>query len=123
MSGGLYNLHRSNVDTTLDMTALKPYGDTINDGKVQLSFTLPVPNNERGQEAAKQLAKRMGLNNPSVVHAQTLDAAFTFYVMYGECTHTVNFEQIQVATVENDVMTMEQTDEFWIEPIADEQVK
>ena len=112
MSGGLYNLHKSNIDTTLNKEALKPYGDTINDGKVQLSFTLPVPNDERGQEAAKILAKKMGLGNPSVAHAQSLDAEFTFYVLYGECTHTVNYNQIQVATVENDVMSMEETDEF-----------
>ena len=55
MSGGLYNLHKKSIDTTLDTKALKPYGDTVNDGKVQLSFTLPVKNDERGQEAAKLL--------------------------------------------------------------------
>ena len=30
-------------DKTLDLTKIKPYGDTMNDGKTQLSFTLPVP--------------------------------------------------------------------------------
>ena len=33
-----------------DLSRLKPYGDTMNDGKVQLSFTLPVPDDEKGQE-------------------------------------------------------------------------
>ncbi|MCL4515642.1 MAG: hypothetical protein M1379_08685, partial [Firmicutes bacterium] len=27
----------------VDLTRLKPYGDTMNDGMVQVSFTLPVP--------------------------------------------------------------------------------
>jgi len=112
MSGGLYNLHKSNVDTTLDLDAIKPYGDTMNDGKIQTSFTLPVPNDERGQEAAKLLAKKMGLNEPSVALAQALDQNFTFYIVYGECTHTVNYNKIKVATVENDVMSMEETNEF-----------
>ena len=40
MSSGLYNTHKIDFDTTLDLTRLKPYGDTMNDGKVQTSFTL-----------------------------------------------------------------------------------
>ena len=35
MSSGLYNTHKIDFDTTLDLTRLKPYGDTMNDGKVQ----------------------------------------------------------------------------------------
>ncbi|HQK54654.1 MAG TPA: OAM dimerization domain-containing protein, partial [Sedimentibacter sp.] len=27
----------------VDLTKIKPYGDTLNDGMVQMSFTLPVP--------------------------------------------------------------------------------
>ena len=34
MSSGLYNTHKIDFDTTLDLTRLKPYGDTMNDGKV-----------------------------------------------------------------------------------------
>ena len=48
MSGGLYNTHKADFDTTLDLTRLKAYGDTMNDGKVQFSFTLPVKNDEKG---------------------------------------------------------------------------
>ena len=43
MSGGLYSMEAKNFDTELDLTKVKPYGDTMNDGKTQLSFTLPVP--------------------------------------------------------------------------------
>ena len=43
MSGGLYSTAVKDFDKTLDLTKVKPYGDTMNDGKVQLSFTLPVP--------------------------------------------------------------------------------
>ena len=34
---------------------VKPYGDTLGDGKVQLSFTLPVEWSEAADEAARQL--------------------------------------------------------------------
>ena len=43
MSEGLYSMEAKDYDKTLDLTKIKPYGDTMNDGKTQLSFTLPVP--------------------------------------------------------------------------------
>lgn len=39
----------------------------MNDGKTQLSFTLPVPAGDEAIEAAKQLMKKMGFENPQVV--------------------------------------------------------
>ena len=52
MSSGLYQIRDKDLDTTLDLTRLKPYGDTMNDGKVQLSFTLPVKDDDKGAAAA-----------------------------------------------------------------------
>ena len=69
MSGGLYSMDAKDFDKTLDLTKVKPYGDTMNDGKVQLSFTLPVPCGAEAVEAAKQLLKEMGFNNPSGLYA------------------------------------------------------
>lgn len=112
MSSGLYNTHKNDFDTTLDLTKLKPYGDTMNDGKVQLSFTLPVKDDVRGEEAARLIAKKMGLEEPNVAYHQALDKEFTFFVVYGSCTHTVNYEDIHVMTVESNVMSMEETNEF-----------
>ena len=73
MSSGLYNTHKIDFDTTLDLTRLKPYGDTMNDGKVQTSFTLPIKDDERGEEAARQIAKKMGLEEPNVAYHAPLD--------------------------------------------------
>ena len=66
MSSGLYNTHKIDFDTTLDLTRLKPYGDTMNDGKVQTSFTLPIKDDERGEEAARQIP------TPSTTRISTL---------------------------------------------------
>lgn len=112
MGSGLYNLHKADYDTTLDLTKLKPYGDTMNDGKVQMSFTLPVKDDERGEEAARQLAKQMGLEDVNVAHRMPLDKEFTFYVVYGGCVHTVNYTDIHVQTVEEETMSMEEVDEY-----------
>ena len=112
MSGGLYNTHKADFDTTLDLTRLKAYGDTMNDGKVQFSFTLPVKNDEKGMEAARQLVRKMGVEEPNVALAKSLDKEFTFYVVYGSVVHTVDYENIHVQTVEAETMSMEETDEY-----------
>ncbi len=112
MSGGLYNTHKADFDTTLDLTRVKAYGDTMNDGKVQFSFTLPVKNDERGMEAARQLVRKMGVEEPNVAAAKSLDKEFTFYVVYGSVVHSVDYEHIHVETVEEETMGMEETDEF-----------
>ena len=68
MSGGLYSTEGRDYDQTLDLKKIKPYGDTMNDGKSQLSFTLPVPAGDEAIEAAKQLMKKMGFENPQAVY-------------------------------------------------------
>ncbi|WP_028829477.1 lysine 5,6-aminomutase subunit beta [Proteocatella sphenisci] len=111
MSSGICSTQKD-LDTNLDITKLKPYGDTMNDGKLQVSFTLPVENTEKSVEAAKELARKMGIDEPSVVHRQSLDKDYTFYVLYGSLTHTVNYDDIVVQSVEVDTMDMHEVDEY-----------
>lgn len=118
MSGGLYSMQAKDFDKTLDLTKTKPYGDTMNDGKVQLSFTLPVPAGDEAVEAAKQLIKKMGLDNPIVVFSKELTPGYTFFNCYGSCTHTVDYTSIYVPKVESTVMDMPQTDAFIKENIG-----
>ena len=75
---------------------IRPYGDTANDGLVQLSFTLPLPPGARAREAARRYAMLMGISNPLVAHAESVDIQFTFFVVYGVCSHTLDSDQIQV---------------------------
>ncbi len=42
MSEGLYSMEAKDFDKTLDLSKIKPYGDTMNDGKVQLASRTPV---------------------------------------------------------------------------------
>ena len=112
MSGGLYSMEEKDFDKTLDLTKVKPYGDTMNDGKTQISFTLPVPCGDEAVEAAKQLMKKMGFENPLVVYFKELTKGFTFVNCYGSCTHTVDYTTIHVPKVESTVMGMKETDEY-----------
>ena len=118
MSSGLYQIRDGSLDTTLDLTKLRPYGDTMNDGKVQLSFTLPVKDDDRGAAAAAQLAQKMGLNDPNVALRQKLDEEFTFYVVYGSLTHSINYQEIEVMTVGDHAMEMEETNDYIREHIG-----
>ena len=111
-------MEAKDFDKTLDFTKIKPYGDTMNDGKVQLSFTLPVPVGAEAVEAAKQLLKKMGLENPSVVFYQELTPGFTFFNCYGSCSHTVDYSTIYVPKVESNTMDMYETDEYIKENIG-----
>lgn len=112
MSGGLYSTEKRDYDKTLDLTKVKPYGDTMNDGKVQVSFTLPVPDGDKAVEAAKLLAKKMGLQDPSVAHHSALDKEFTFFVVYGNLNETIDYESIKVQSVDVHAMGMEETNEY-----------
>ena len=89
MGGGLYSTELQDFDKTLDLTQVKPYGDTMNDGKVQLSFTLPVPFGPEAVEAAKQLLRSMGMENPRLSFPGT-DTGLHVFNCYGNLQHTVN---------------------------------
>lgn len=96
----------------VDLTRVKPYGDTLNDGIVQLSFTLPVPYGDEAAEAARLLVKQMGLEEPNVVHYSDLGEGYTYFIVYGKCKHTVDFTKIEVPKVEVESMSKEEVEEY-----------
>lgn len=110
MSG--YSTKKQDFDKSLNLTKLKPYGDTLNDGRVQVSFTLPVKNCEKSTEAAKAMTARMGLSDIVVAAVKELDADFTFYVLYGTMKESIDYTKIEAADIESTAMSMKETDEF-----------
>ena len=74
-----------------------PYGDHHNDGVVQVSFTLPVPDGPLGDEAARQAMRLMALKDPQVVESVPLGEDFTFFVGYGKLTRPVELTKLKVA--------------------------
>lgn len=74
---------------------VRPYGDHTDDGKVQVSFTLPVEADARGDEAARELARRMGMRAPMVVHRKAM-GRFTFFIVYGAVEHAVHLDALAV---------------------------
>jgi beta-lysine 5,6-aminomutase beta subunit len=84
---------------------IRPYGDTTGDGMVQVSFTLPMPHDDRAEGAALQLATTMGLDPAMVVHATAMGPDFTFFVVYGSVRHLVDVDAVRVAEREYPLLT------------------
>jgi len=81
---------------------VRPYGDTTGDGRVQVSFTLPVPfgspaERARAEGAAAQLAAKMGVEPAMVVHAKGMGPDYTFFIVYGRVSHLVDLSAVTVA--------------------------
>ncbi len=112
MSSGLYGANKKDFDKTFDPTAVKAYGDTMNDGKVQVSFTLPLAYGDEAKEAARQLAMKMGLEEPNVTYMMDLGVGYSYFVVFGACVHTIDSTKIVVPKVESTTMSMEETDEY-----------
>ena len=75
---------------------IRPYGDATGDGLIQVSFTLPLGHDKRAEGAALQLAAKMGLEPAMVVHAKPMGPHFTFFVVYGRCSHLVDLDKVVV---------------------------
>lgn len=78
-------------------TVLLPYGDHHNDGIVQVSFTLQVPDGPLGDEAARQVMRLMTLKDPQVVESTPLGESYTFFVGYGKLSRPVELGKLKVA--------------------------
>ena len=101
---------------------IRPYGDTLNDGKVQVSFTLPIPNGPLGEETAKAFAHKMGLHDASVVHATALSEDFSYYIIYGTLIHQIDPSEIKVTEVAHEAMSKEEIEAFIKENFKEELV-
>ena len=75
---------------------VRPYGDTLDDGAVQLSFTLHVPDGPRGREAARLFVEKLGFKHADIVHSSPLSGGFSMYVAYGKTEVGVDFDTIQI---------------------------
>lgn len=91
---------------------IKPYGDTTNDGAVQLSFTLPVKAGGTAREAARQLCLKMNLDNPQIVYMKDLGGGYTFFVIYAKVVEGVDLSAIHVPEAKVPTWSMEKVNEI-----------
>ncbi len=83
-----------------DMKApIRAYGDRKDDGRVQLSFTLPVPAGGRAKEAAKRFCEALGLTHVLVATFEAAGEGFTFFVVYANADVTLDWADVVVPEV------------------------
>jgi len=98
--------------TPPDLQNVRPYGDTLGDGQVQMSFSLPVPHGPEASECARRVARKMGLEDPRVYHSKDLGDGYSFFIMYGRFTDAIDFTQIEVAKVESQRLNYYEINEY-----------
>lgn len=96
----------------VNLKKLKPYGDIMDDGTVQLCFTLPVEASPEAREAAIQLVQKMGFEQIKVATMEKVATGFSTFVIYGNLKHAVDFTQIKVLKVESKKRSREEIDEL-----------
>jgi beta-lysine 5,6-aminomutase beta subunit len=94
------------------MTFVKPYGDTLDDGAMQLSFTLPIAWNEAADEAARQLVVAMGFTDVAVVEGRAIASGFSFFVVYARTPVAIDVSTIAAPSAARDTLDMDAVDEL-----------
>ena len=97
---------------TVNLKKLKPYGDIMDDGTIQLAFTLPVEPSPEAREAAIQLVQKMGYDQIKVATMEKAADGFAFFVIYGNIRNSIDFTQIKVIKVESTKRSREEIDEI-----------
>jgi beta-lysine 5,6-aminomutase beta subunit len=88
---------------------VKPYGDTRDDGVMQLSFTLPVPYTVKSTDIGKQFLERMGFHDVAVAEVRAIDPDFTFYVAFARTDVTIDPDEVK-----GDYLEVEEMDYYSI---------
>jgi beta-lysine 5,6-aminomutase beta subunit len=96
----------------VDLKNLKPYGDAMNDGRVQVNFTLPVNPSPEAEEAARELMRKMGFSEIKIVAMEKPSEGFSFFVGYGATAHSVDFTKIEVLKVETHFKSFDEINEL-----------
>jgi beta-lysine 5,6-aminomutase beta subunit len=102
----------------VDLQRVNPYADHLGDGILQLSFTLPVPYGLAARRAAQELALKMGLEHPEVVHYQGLTDGYTYFVLFAECPHTIDYASLSKEGFELDYLSEDEVESFAREQVG-----
>jgi len=83
---------------------IKPYGDTLNDGVIQLSFTLPVEYGGKAIKAAEVYTSKLNFDQITVAHAKKIAEGFTYFVVFARAIPFLDYSSIVSNEVKFDKM-------------------
>lgn len=88
----------------VNLKKIKAYGDRLDDGVIQISFTLPVSASLEAKEAARRYAEDLGLEKVSIAVMEPMGEGFSYFVVYGSAKHSIDFTKIRVPKLETPQM-------------------
>ncbi len=100
-----------------DLKQLRPYGDHWNDGRLQVSFTLPVKPSAEAREAARLYMEKLGLQKPLIACMEPVGEEFSFFVGYGHATPTIDVTTIRLERPEFPFLPREELLDLWKQKI------
>jgi len=100
------------MERKADLKKLRPYGDIMDDGTVQLAFTLPVEPSPEAREAAISMVQKMGFDQIKIATMEKAAEGFSFFVVYGNTRHSVDFTRIKVVKIEAKKRSRSEIDEL-----------
>ena len=77
---------------------IRPYGDRMDDGVVQISFVLPVPPSEKAKEAARVFMKKMGFSDVKLATMEHVADNYSFFIAYGRSGMYLDYNEIVEGT-------------------------
>lgn len=87
---------------------IRAYGDHWDDGKVQLSFTLPIVADDKAREGARMYMAKMGFERSEIVSMEAMGEKFSFFVAYGYSPASIILDQIVVHKPEFPIVPFEE---------------
>ncbi|MCE9626193.1 MAG: cobalamin-dependent protein [Deltaproteobacteria bacterium] len=102
----------------VNLRRIMPYGDQMNDGAMQLSFTLPVDHSPEAKEAARLYVEKLGFHEIHVANAEAIGAGFTYFVVFARAKHAIDFTKVKVAKADFQKLDFDQ-----VMKLADEKLK
>jgi beta-lysine 5,6-aminomutase beta subunit len=106
------------IPASVNLQAVKAYGDTLDDGAMQFSFCLPVPAGRQAEEAAKLLLAKLGLEEPLITAIESMGPGLTMFVAYARCPYSVDYASIDVPLAKYPVLDMDGVDALLEEEVG-----
>lgn len=96
----------------VDLHRLLPYGDTTNDGAVQLSFTLPIEPSPKAREAATQMVREWGFHDIKIAHMSKVGINYAFFVVFGRQDKAIDFTKVHVPELSTEKRNYKEIDKL-----------
>ena len=87
-------------DVSFDQSEVRLFGNALNDGVVNLNFTLPMPKSGKAEKVAKIFAEKMGLKDIQILSSMAIDKNFTHFTLRAISDVVVNAAEMQGAQPE-----------------------